>query len=129
MQFYLRTIVSKRYQGSISFALIELLDFKILFNIIFFSQKDIFCNDGLFEEFVFMTRISLININIDRILRYKLKFQIVLWYRTNLIDLLYLRRKYIFMAFYDRFQCPSIVCITNENTDLEIEHLLLTDYE
>ena len=40
-----------------------------------------------------------------------------------------MRRKYIFMAFYDRFQCPSIVCITNENTDLEIEHLLLTDYE
>ena len=33
------------------------------------------------------------------------------------------------MAFYDRLPCPSIVCITNENTDLEIEHLLLTDYE
>ena len=33
------------------------------------------------------------------------------------------------MAFYDGFQCPSIVYITNENTDLEIEHLLLTDYE
>ena len=33
------------------------------------------------------------------------------------------------MAFNNGFQCPSIVCITNENTDLEIEQLLLTDYE